>query len=100
MIAQVIPVAYDSEGKKVFRPFERRKGPRPTFPLGRFVSQSLAIHCHSIEEVRQFLKECKYISDKELFGKDDYWQPPEDFELRKKGDCEDSHSGRGASSWT
>jgi len=89
MMAEVIPAAYDAEGKKVFRPFDRHKGLRPTFPLGRYVSHPLTIHCHSIEEVRQFLKGCKYISDKELFGKDEYWQPPEDFEERKKGDCED-----------
>jgi hypothetical protein len=89
MIAEVIPAAYDAEGRKVFRPFDRRKGPRPTFPLGRYVSQPLAIHCHSIEEVRKFLTGCEYVSDKELFDKEDYWQPPEDFENRKKGDCDD-----------
>lgn len=89
MIAETIPDAYDAEGKKVFRPFDRRKGPRPTFPLGRYVSQPLVIHCHSIGEVRQFLTGCKYVSDKDLFDKDDYWQPPEDFEKRKQGDCDD-----------
>src|ERR1700675_954786 len=89
MIAEVIPAAYDTEGKKVFRPFDRRKGLRPTFPLGRYVSQPLAIHCHSIEEIREFLIGCEYVSDKELFDKEEYWQPPEDFEDRKKGDCED-----------
>lgn len=89
MIAEVISAAYDADGRKVFRPFDRRKGPRPTFPLGRYVSQPLAIHCHSIEDVRQFLMGCKYVSDKELFDKDEYWQPPEDFEERKQGDCDD-----------
>ena len=29
------------------------------------------------------------VSDKELFDKEEYWQPPEDFEIQKKGDCED-----------
>jgi len=89
MIAEVIPAAYDAEGKKVFRPFDRRKGLRPTFPLGRYVSQPLAVHCRSLEEVREFLMGCEYVSDKELFDKEEYWQPPEDFENRKKGDCED-----------
>jgi hypothetical protein len=89
MIAEAIPAAYDESGKKVFRPFDRRKGPRPTFPLGRYVSRPLAVRCRSIEEVRQFLRECKYVSDKELFDKEEYWQPPEDFEKLKKGDCED-----------
>jgi len=89
MIAEVISATYDAEGKKVFRPFDRRKGPQPTFPLGRYVSQPLAVHCHSVEEIRNFLAGCKYVSDKELFDKEEYWQPPEDFERRKKGDCED-----------
>jgi hypothetical protein len=89
MIAEVILAVYDAQGKKVFRPFDRRKGPRPTFPLGRYVSQPLAVHCYSIEEVRKFLTGCTYVSDKELFDKEDYWQPPEDFEDRQKGDCED-----------
>jgi hypothetical protein len=89
MIAETIPGAYDAEGRKVFRPFDRRKGPRPTFPLGRYVSHPLTVKCNSIDDVRRFLKECKYVSDKELFGKDEYWQPPEEFEKRKKGDCED-----------
>src|SRR5580704_3072913 len=89
MIAEVIPAAYDADGKNVFRPFGRRRGLRPTFPLGRYVSQPLTIHCHSIEEIRQFLRGCKSVSDKELFDKEDYWQPPDDFEKRKKGDCED-----------
>ena len=89
MIAEVIPAAYEADGKKVFRPFGRRRGLRPTFPLGRYVSQPLTIHCHSIEESRQFLRECKSVSDKELFDKEDDWQPPDDFEKRKKGDCED-----------
>jgi hypothetical protein len=42
-----------------------------------------------MQDVRAFLIGCKYVSDKELFGKDEYWQPPEEFEKRKKGDCED-----------
>jgi hypothetical protein len=89
MIAEVIPNAYDVEGKKVFRPFDRRRGPRPTFPLGRYVSQPLTIRCHSIEEIRQFFLGCKYVSDRELFDRDEYWQPPEEFEVRRMGDCDD-----------
>lgn len=57
--------------------------------MGRYVSQPLAIHCDSLEGVRQFLRGCRGVSDEELFGKKDYWQPPEEFERRKAGDCED-----------
>jgi len=32
---------------------------------------------------------CTYVSDEEQFGEKDYWQPPEQFEESRKGDCED-----------
>jgi len=57
--------------------------------MGRYLSQPLTVKCESIRDIRQFLAGCKYISDKDLFDKEEYWQPPEEFEQRKKGDCED-----------
>ena len=89
MIAEVISEAYDAVGKQVSQPFSRRKGLHPTFPMGRYISQPLSIQCSTMGDVRNFLSSCRYVSDKELFDKIDYWQPPEDFEKRKKGDCED-----------
>jgi hypothetical protein len=89
MIAEIIPEAYDAKGQQVSQPFHKRKGLRPTFPMGRYVSQPLTVCCGSLEEVRQFLCKCRGVSDEELFGKRDYWQPPEEFERRRAGDCED-----------
>jgi hypothetical protein len=97
MIAEIIPAAYDAEGKRVFRPFDRRKGPHPTFPMGRYVSQPLTVKCSSMEDVRRFLNGCKRVSDKEQFGKDDYWQPPEDFEKPSEATVTTSPYGRGVS---
>ena len=88
MIARVLPDVYDALGKKVLRPFDRRRGPHPTFPMGRYVSQPLTIKCANLAELRGFLITCTAISDKEQFDKPDYWQPPEDFEKTKKGDCD------------
>lgn len=89
MIAEIIPGAYDAYGKQVSEPFRRRKGIHSTFPMGRYVTQPLGVQCKTIGDVRKFLSSCCYVSDEELFGKRDYWQPPEDFEKRRKGDCED-----------
>jgi hypothetical protein len=89
LIAEIIPGAYDPIGRKVMRPDLRRKGLRPTFPMGRYVSQPLSVKCEAIRDVRKFLSTCRGVSDKEQFGKDDYWQPPEHFEKTKKGDCDD-----------
>src|ERR1700721_812810 len=100
MIAEVIPGAYDSEGKKVFRPFDRHKGPRPTFPLGRSVSQPLANHCHSIEDIREFLMGCTAVSDKELSITTPIGSPRMMSKKRRKAAAKTSRSGPGASSWT
>lgn len=89
MIAETLPEAYDALGKQVSEPFSRRKGPHSTFPMGRYISQPLRVECRSIGDIRNFLLGCRYVSDQELFGKRDYWQPPDEFEKGKKGDCED-----------
>jgi Bacterial transglutaminase-like cysteine proteinase BTLCP len=57
--------------------------------MGRYVSQPLSVKCETVRDVRKFLSTCRGVSDKEQFGKDDYWQPPEHFEKTKKGDCDD-----------
>jgi len=57
--------------------------------MGRYVSQPLTVRCQTIRDIRQFLAGCRYVSDKKLFDKEEYWQPPDEFERRKKGDCED-----------
>jgi hypothetical protein len=35
------------------------------------------------------LCKCRYVSDEKLFKKEEYWQPPEEFEKNKAGECED-----------
>jgi hypothetical protein len=90
LIAEIIPDAYDAEGKRTYRPDLRLKsGFRPTFPIGKFLSQPLKTQCVSFREMRKFLSKCSYVSDEEQFGMEDYWQSPEDFEISKKGDCDD-----------
>jgi hypothetical protein len=89
VIAEIIPEAYDAIGRRVSRPFDRKHGPQPTFPLGRYAESPLSVSCARVEDVRRFLCGCKSVSDKEQFGKEDYWQPPDQFEKTKQGDCDD-----------
>jgi hypothetical protein len=90
MIAEIFPEAYDIQGRPTFRPDQQRRRRFPsTFPIGRYVSHPLTVQCKSLEDLRKFLKTCRGVSDKEQFGKDDYWMPPEDFERSRKGDCDD-----------
>lgn len=41
------------------------------------------------KDISTYLRKCKYVSDKELFDKQDHWQTPDEFESNMKGDCED-----------
>ena len=90
MVGEVILEAYDSVGKVVSRPSKKRHGFfKPTFPMGAYVSQPLPTKCSNLDEVRQFLSTCRYVSDQAQFGKRDYWMPPQEFEKINKGDCDD-----------
>lgn len=89
MIAETFPEKYDAVGHRTSRPFERHRGLHSTFPMGRYFSRPLTTKCQNVEEIREFLKHCRAASDEKLFGKTDYWQPPDEFEKRKAGDCED-----------
>jgi Bacterial transglutaminase-like cysteine proteinase BTLCP len=90
MIAEIIPKAYDIHGRPISMMTRKNiRALHPSYPLGRFLSQPLAVHCSDLEDIRKFIVGCRYVSDQEQFGKKDYWMPPEQFEVTKKGDCED-----------
>jgi hypothetical protein len=90
MLSEIITGYYDIEGKKVSKLSTHvTKYFKPTFPMERYMRQPLKVNCSSFEEIRNFLKKCRYISDEIQFNLVDYWMPPEDFEDKKQGDCED-----------
>jgi len=47
------------------------------------------IPARSVDDLRDFLAECRYVSDFDLFRERDHWQHPLTFEHLRKGDCED-----------
>jgi hypothetical protein len=89
VIAETIPGAYDAFGRQVTSSYFHRKAPHAAFPIGRYLSQPLTVKCDSVADVRRLLATCKAVSAQDLFGKRDYWQPPEEFERLKKGGCVD-----------
>ena len=91
MIAEIIPEIYDIAGRQIVAPTSRKEKHMfcGTFPMGRYVSHALGVKCSNVREIRLFLQDCKYVSDKEQFHREDYWMPPEEFEKAKKGDCDD-----------
>ena len=91
MIAEIIPEIYDAVGRPVVAPVSRKRKHQfhGTFPIARYLSEPLSIRCTSFKELRDFLMRCQYVSDQEQFHREDYWMPPEEFEKRQKGDCDD-----------
>ncbi len=90
MVAEIIPEAYDVFGKRTFYPGKKRFGFfAPNAAMGRHLTQPLTIRCETLEEVQRFLNGCRYVTDRQQFGVRDYWMPPEEFEVKRKGDCDD-----------
>lgn len=90
MIAEIFPELYDVQGHRVFKPGarERRIGFRPTSAMGRYLTLPLKTHCKEFAEMRRFLSTCRWQDMREI-QRQDYWQPPEEFEETKIGDCVD-----------
>ena len=87
MVAKFIPGSCDLDGRLVLKPREGH-GFRPTFPMVSYLTQPLSIHCKDLSDIRRFLRDCRYVSDRKQFRTQDYWMPPEDFERRRQGDCD------------
>ncbi len=90
MIAELFPEFYDVQGQRVLRPggSQRRRGFRPTLPMGRCLTHPLKHRCSNLLEIRRFLCKCRG-ADMHADAKRDHWQPPEEFEETRRGDCVD-----------
>lgn len=90
MLAEIVPRAYDLAGLPTSQPTRRiARCLHPTLPIGRYLTDRIGVCCRDLDEVRAFLRTCRYVSDIAQFGTDDYWQLPGAFEGRRTGDCED-----------
>jgi hypothetical protein len=74
-------------------PVTRAYAHRPPQHLARsfesYLASRLRVPCRSWEDVYEFLRRCEYARDRQLFGVDELWLHPEDFERQCAGDCED-----------
>ena len=60
-----------------------------THPWNRYFNRHLATRPQTLAEIETFLIGCRYRSDRETRSQRDFWEPPDIFEKRKAGDCED-----------
>jgi hypothetical protein len=76
----------DFEGER------RRHKPPPlanTHPWNRYFNRPLRRKPTTLHDLARFLSGCRYLSDRRSRSRDDYWEPPDEFEIRRKGDCDD-----------
>ena len=84
MVAQLPGESARYEGKRV-----RRARLGNTHPWNRYFNRSLRFQAASIQEIATFLRGCEYRRDRQTRSQRDFWEPPDVFEKRKRGDCED-----------
>jgi len=60
-----------------------------THPWNRYFNKPLSTRPENLKDIESFLRKCKYVSDRETRSQKDFWEPPDIFEKRRKGDCED-----------
>jgi hypothetical protein len=58
-------------------------------PFPWYFEGDSAVEVASIQELCDWLLECEYVSDPDLFNDEDFWQHPRTFERLRQGDCED-----------
>lgn len=89
MITPIDERAYDCDGRVTLLPKKRSLNFHPTFAMGTYVTCKCDVVCESLDEVRAFLRACRYATDPDQFGVRDYWMRPDQFEKSRRGDCED-----------
>jgi len=60
-----------------------------THPWNRYFNRPLSTSPKTLADIEAFLHQCKYLSDQKTRSQADFWEPPDEFEIRRTGDCED-----------
>jgi hypothetical protein len=60
-----------------------------THPWNRYFNKPLKTKPQTLAQIEAFLCKCRYLSDQKTRSQSDFWEPPDEFEKRKTGDCED-----------
>jgi hypothetical protein len=64
-------------------------GPGSSRQFAQYFEGESSVRPESIDDIVEWLLDCQYASDTDLFNAPDYWQHPSVFEQRRRGDCED-----------
>ena len=64
-------------------------GPGSSRQFAHYFEGESSVRPESIDDIVEWLLNCEYATDADLFNERDYWQHPSVFEQRRRGDCED-----------
>lgn len=81
-----LPLTFEKESAEVHH---TQFGAGSRRPFTHYLAGESHVTVHSVDDICRWLKQCKYMRDAELFNQRDVWQHPGQFEVLKKGDCED-----------
>jgi len=79
----------DVWAKIPIRPIAGLFGPGCTEELKWYFNGDSSVQTKSVAQICRWLRGCSYVSDEDLFQRDDFWQHPCTFEEVRRGDCED-----------
>lgn len=82
---QIQPVHHREEQTVSFRRFGTGSQNEFRWYFGR----DSTVQPNTVEEICQWLQQCRYVSDHEQFNIRDHWLHPVEFETTRQGDCED-----------
>jgi hypothetical protein len=84
MVTQLPGPGLQHEGQRL-----RRAHLGNTHPWNRYFNHPLMYYASTIQDVSSSLVTCRYRRDQETRSQRDFWEPPDEFERRRSGDCED-----------
>ena len=90
MRARIPKALYDYTGRLTSNPLViAAMEKRACYPMHIHLNCIMTWYHRTYDELRAFLRGCRYRSDEEAFGRQDFWIPPSSFQSRREGDCED-----------
>jgi hypothetical protein len=88
LIVRFVPVKDPWERLRA-APGLQRYGSGARLEFDEYLKGLSTVNVASVEDIKDWLLECRYESDETLFAEKDFWQHPATFERMRAGDCED-----------
>lgn len=88
LVARSTP-AQDPWERLPYRPSPKAFPPGAVHPFPWYFEGESTVAVSGVDDLCDWLLDCEYVRDSELFNENDFWQHPRTFERLRQGDCED-----------